>query len=83
VTKLSELYAVYDALTSLTFEEFDDALTVAFGTRDTSYARGLHGYFQASPIAFMQSRQPQSQAGALLAAALNKVAKTSDDKDET
>jgi hypothetical protein len=76
--KLSELYAVYNALTSLTFEEFDDALTVAFRRRDTAYARGVWVPFKNSPIAFMQSRQPQSQAEALLAAALNKMA---DEKD--
>jgi hypothetical protein len=70
---LSMMYAVHDALMSLTFDEFCDAMAKAHGRRDESYARGVWIPFRDMPIWFLKSRQPQSQAKCILAAALQKA----------
>lgn len=72
---LATLYAVHDALASLTFDEFHAALTTAFGSPDESYARGVWVPFLNDPVGFLRSRCPQSQAEALFATAMLKLAR--------
>lgn len=74
---LCGLYAIIDALDGLTFEEFDDALASAFGSRDTSYARGVWSPYKNNPVWFLKSRSPQTQAEAIFAAAMRKMASNS------
>ena len=71
---LATLYAAYDALRSLTFDEFYAALHSANGCNE-QYARGVWVPFQDAPVWFLQSRTPQSQAEALFATALLKMAR--------
>lgn len=70
---LPMLYATHEALMSLTFDEFCDAMAKAHGSRDESYARGAWVPFRDFPLWFLQSRQPQSQSECILAAALRKA----------
>ena len=59
------------------YPEFDDALASAFGSRDTSYARGVWSPYKNNPVWFLKSRSPQTQAEAIFAAAMRKMASNS------